>query len=342
LRRSTFLNEKRLRAEGGGLRAKRNCFFLSSQLLALSLLFFLSGCGPKFTYPAQSVPKAIEDIGKKEYKLDIVARVVGKTVGALLYVDKLIDDKGQIPKEVHEAMGKVMQVVQRVSLSTDLPIDYCTTVIRDKNQPNELVITRALDDTKRANADMIGIEESINRTLFGQSKYEPPAAGKDSGFVLKDVRKEEFLAEQIVQRIRFSFAKDAKDEASQPFVLVDGAFEEKEGVKGFYVSIIAFKADDPRKMILDIFKVANVVLSGYHFTAFDIIEIQDYLNRQKLVIDQKTLLDYQQKKINDEALLAKCLTESQSIQEAFKLFGFNPPQGSADAGDAPIATAPAP
>ena len=37
-----------------------------------------------------------------------------------------------LQKEVHEDMGKVLQVVSRVALSTDLPLDFCSIVIRDK------------------------------------------------------------------------------------------------------------------------------------------------------------------------------------------------------------------
>lgn len=261
--------------------------------------------------------------------MDVHASVNGKTVGAVIYLDAIIDAKGQIPKEVNETMGKVMQVVTRVALSTDRELDFCTVVLRDKTHASELVISRALDDTKRANADAIGIEESINRTLFGQEKYQLPDTATES-FVVKEITKEKFLAEQIVQRIRFNFSKDSKSEIEQPLVLADGAYEEKEGKKGFYFSIIALKADEPRQLMLRIFKIVNDVLKGYQFTLFDIVEIHDYLNRQKLVIDRQTILDYQNKKIKEEDLLDKFLFESQSIQEAFKLFGFNVPQESGD------------
>ena len=75
-------------------------------------------------------------------------------------------------------------------------------------------------------------------------------------------------------------------------------------------------------------------------TDFDTIEIQDYLNRQKLVLDQKTFLAYQAKKIKEQELLDRFLTESQSIQEAFKLFGFNmPPESSTGKDSQPISSA---
>lgn len=292
-------------------------------VLFLGAVLAAPGCGPKYTYPASTVPQSIERICQEEHKLAVQAQVAGKTVGAVLYLDQLVDDKGQVPREVHEQMGKVMQAVTRVALSTDLELDFCTVYVRGRANGNELVITRSLDDTKRANADMIGIEESINRTLFGQGRY---LMGPDDGFALREVKMENFLADQIVQRIRFNFSKDAKDEFVNAFALVDGVFDEQNGRRSFRFSVIGLKSsEDPHATILNVFNVVNQVLGGYKYAAFDAIEIQDYLNRLKLVIDRQTMLDYQQKKIGQTEILERFLTESQSIQEAFKLFGFTLP-----------------
>ena len=303
-------------------------------------VFALSGCGPKYTYPADSVPKSIEDITQKENHLEVTARVVGKTAGALITIDDLVDDKGQIPKEVHEKMGQIMQAVTRVSLSTSREIDFCAVVIRDRSQLNELTVTRSLDDTKRANSDAIGVEESINRTLFGQGKYQPSAGG-EKDFVLKEVKLENFLAEQIAQRIRFNFSKEPKDEASaQAFVLVDGLYDPAPEAKRFRFAMLSLKAAEPRETMTNVLRTVRDVLGGYRFTDFNEIEILDYLNRQKLTISQKTMADYIAKKISEPEIMDRHLTESQSIQEAFKLFGFNLANSSSvDTDSPPIATA---
>ncbi len=306
---------------------RRDCLLLATACL------LLTGCVSHYTYPAEKVPQSIENLCQTEYKLTVNARVVGKTVGALLYVDQLINASGQIPKEVHESMGRILQVVARVALSTDLPLDFCSVVIRDKKSNNELTITRSIDDTRRANAEALGVEESISRTLFGQGKYTKDTLG-DSPFILKEVRLENFLAEQIVQRIRYSFShemagknkkdKEAEEESLNPaFILVDGVFEDYKGKKEYRFSILSMKSEDPKQTMLNVFKTVNDVLDGYHFTDFDQIEIQDYLNRQKLVLDRETLLSYQKNKIKDADIIKRYLQESQTVQEAFKLFGFS-------------------
>lgn len=292
------------------------------------------GCGPKYTYPSAAVPGAIEKICLEEYKIPVSARVVGKTVGALVILDSLVDEKGQVLKEVHEKMGQVIQVVSRVALSTDLPVDFCTVLLRDKLASTELFITRSVDDLRRANADVIGVEESINRTLFGQTRTKPEELAQE-GFVLREITLEDFLADQMTQRIRFVLSKElmeSKDKKSnkeetpeqeQSMVLVDGVFDPAQGARTFQFAVIALKEDNPREMVLNIFKTVHTVLRNYKFTSFDAIEIRDYLNKQKLVVDLKTFQEYQNKKITDEELLNRYLLESDSTQEAFQLFGFN-------------------
>jgi hypothetical protein len=313
----------------------------------LSFLFYLAaapglilaGCGPKYTYPADSVAQSVEKVCSKEYGLDVSARVVGRTLGALFYVDDILDEKGQIPRQIHEKMGQIMQVVTRVALSNDLSVDFCVVVIRDRAHLNELYVTRSLDDTKRANSDAIGVEESINRTLFGQGKYQLGEGGEQS-FVLKEVQFEDFLAEQIAQRVRFGFSKDTKDgpAAQQPFVLVDGAFNRSETQKKFRFSVLSLKTEEPHETVLEVLRTISEVLMGYRFADFTTVEILDYLNRQKLEITREVLENLQNKAISEQEILDKYLTESQTIQEAFKLFGFNLTD-AADAEAVPIAAA---
>ena len=343
--RNIFLKSARRRKAKGERRNFNRFFLVLFFPLAFCLLpsAFLSGCGAKYTYPADKVPKAIQDICLKENQINTQVRVAGKTVGALVVMRPAPDGKEFAPKEINDIMGKVMQVMTRVALSSDLDLHYCTIILRDPAKMSEYVITRSVDDTKRAEVDMIGIEESMNRTLFGQSRYLPNVKNKNS-FQLKDIQKEDFLTEQMVQRVRFNFAKEALKgeksskgdvepeaiELAQSLVLVDGSFDRSEGLRTFRISVIALKAYDPKKLVLDIFKIINTVLEGYRLNDFDAIEIQDYLNRQKLVVSRETLLQYQKKKISDAELLDQFLVESQSIQEAFKMFGFNVTQDSND------------
>ncbi len=295
-----------------------------SSVLCILILSILSGCGPKYTYPSGIAAESIQNICQKENNLQVKAKIEGKTIGAAYYVDNILDDKGQMPKEINEKMGKIMQAVSRVALSTDIPLDFCVVNIRDRNSQNELVVTRSVDDTRRAQSEAIGVVESINRTLFGQGKYQP-VDNESQVYDLKEVKIENFLADQIAQRIRFGFAKEpvTEETPSQSLVLVDGNYVRNANGTSFRFSILSLKTSEANELMSLAFKTASDVLSGYKFTGYDKVEILDYVNRQKLEVPRNVLEEFAAKKIPMQLILDRYLSESQSIQEAFKLFGFN-------------------
>jgi hypothetical protein len=294
-------------------------------------LISVPGCGPRYTYPAGTVVDAIQEICLKEYNLKARARVVGKTVGAVFYMPSILDESGQISRNVHENLGKVMQAVTRVALSTDLPLDFCTAILREKKHGEALIITRSVDDTKRANADMIGIEESQNRTLLVQEKFQTNPVGEDV-FVLEEIKLENFLAAQIVQRIRFYFSKENRtlESGSRPLILADGLYDTADGKRIFRFAIMVLKSDDPRELMRQIFRIVNAVIEGYRFNAFDEVQVEDFLNRQKLVLQKQIFLDFQKKKVTEDEVLIRNLSELGSAAEAFKLFGFKLSKTAAD------------
>ncbi len=302
------------------------------------------GCGSEHSYPAKAIPVSIEDICRKEYNLKVRARVAGKTAGALFYMDGQLNPQNPLTKDVNEKLGRVLQTVTRVALSTDLALDFCAVVLRDRKNGTELRLTRSIDDTRRAYAEALSMDETLNRMIFWFGRYTPGPLGTEEPFVLKDVTQGSFLADQIAQRLRASLSQTGKETKTQketkkadtpaaqaPLLLVDGAFDESYGKKTFRFSLILLRSDNPRGMVLSVFKTAAELLKSYRFTAFDSIEIQDYLNRQKLQVDFQVLRDFQDKKITEKEILDRYLIQSQSVQEAFKLFGFAPTANSPDA-----------
>ena len=155
---------------------------------------------------------------------------------------------------------------------------------------------------------------------------------------------ETFLADQIAQRVRFGFAKetdtDTNEASSQPLVLVDGNFTPTGPVKAFRFSVLSLKTAEPGELMKQVFKTVNDVLTGYKFKGYDKVEILDYVNRQKLDVPKQAIEDFAAKKITEQVILDRYLSESQSIQEAFKLFGFNLVDAKdAESNNPPIVTA---
>ena len=181
--------------------SKTAAAFFVPVLAAAALV--LGGC-TKASFPSESIPGAIEKICKDLYKLDVVAEVSGKTIGVLFYTDHLIDEKGQMDQKlIRKTIGDLVLTITRVALSTDLDVRSVVVAIRGQKDFNEIRIIRNMDDIKKAQTEALSMDESLNRTLWEQSKYHSDALDPDY-FPLKDLTLESFLAKQIVQRVRFA------------------------------------------------------------------------------------------------------------------------------------------
>lgn len=306
-------------------------FFLC--LWVIGSVVSLSGCYPQYTYPASSVVESIEKICKEEHHLEVNARVAGGTVGALFYTDHLLNpESNELSKGVMDQIGDVSQALARVPLSTDLKLNFSVLVVRDKQTYDELIITRSVEDLKRSQVDALSVDEYMKRVLFKQSRYHPQVEEKDN-FMLKEVTMEDFLADQISQRIRLAMQGAPTSEKTEAsfHTLVDGYFDQGMGEGIFRFSVISFGSDageDPLKKIID---TTDQVLRGYRFEEYDRIEIQDLMNRRKLTMTPQVLKDYHDKKIKVDEIFDRYLKEAASIREALELFGLtSEPKGPED------------
>ncbi len=257
--------------------------------------------------PADTVPAAVETIAKDLYAIDTVARVSGRTVGVMVYSNRLIDESGQfLAPETQELIGNLMLTVTRVALSTDREVDFVVVALREREKPVELRLTRYLVDIKKAQTDAIPIMETINRTLWENRQYRLDPVNP-SYFPLDAVVFEEFLTSQIVQRLRMpKDASAAGGEEEGEFIperLVEGKFstvlaglEEK---RIFEFTILAFADFNSPRHTLDVFRTMLEVFQAYEFRAFDEIWIRNLLGRTVLKIDRETLERYEKGSLKD-------------------------------------------
>lgn len=162
------------------------------------------GCAP--SYPALQVPTALQDICRKEHGLDVQVRVIDKTltVYASSLHDLLTFEGDSEEPRLGESVNDLIQSVHRVALSTDLPIDFYTVVMRDAVWPIEFKLTRSLDDVRRADAYAIPWMELNARSLQDFRQVGPDAptdAALERPVVLR-----QFALDQIRQRLEQHWA----------------------------------------------------------------------------------------------------------------------------------------
>ena len=128
------------------------------------LLFAVYGC--RSSYTDLNLEQSIIDICKKEYKIDVMVKRAGRTVGIYLPVSGLFETTKKIKGRVQtledvvsgikftkgavEKIEDVSMALSRVALSTDAPVDFYVLIVADKTAYGlQIIITRYAMDMKR-------------------------------------------------------------------------------------------------------------------------------------------------------------------------------------------------
>ncbi|MGD0336967.1 MAG: hypothetical protein ABSB18_07740 [Candidatus Omnitrophota bacterium] len=224
---------------------------LNSFLFLYIVLFF--GCSPSSTptYSIENIDTAIQDICKKEYKLDVKVKTVGKTLWLYMpkqdilektkekYTDKFeiesneaVFEKGRLQikysikaipdtdkiqeykytKSVLENVSNAWKVIRRVVFSMensqeDQPHFFCL-IAADTVNGIELRQIFYYLDMKRIFYGLMSWEEYSHREIQ-HTKVDSNITGDEEGRHVDyhGISMEEFLADQIQQRIKVKFQK---------------------------------------------------------------------------------------------------------------------------------------
>jgi hypothetical protein len=113
-------------------------------LLALSLL---AACG-KATFPAARLPEAVRELCLKEQKIDVRARLVGKTLYIACDLEGLVTDDLDFRRDTLETFEGLMLSGTRASLSTDATVDFLVVQAKDPRLKASITILRYIPDIK--------------------------------------------------------------------------------------------------------------------------------------------------------------------------------------------------
>jgi hypothetical protein len=293
--------------------------------LLLALLF--AGCGSSVSFPSEGMLGQIEDICQNDYGMKVAARRSGSTLGILHIMDSLVNEKGDsVTEEFREKIGNLILTSTRAALSTDVPVDFVLVVMRGREDQNQIQIVRYIVDIKRAQTEALSMDESMSRSLWGQSKITPAEFDEDR-FELKEITLPEFLTQQVTQRLRFEQSEEETEEAQiLPKEIIDGQYVDTAEGKSFEFSMISFIQKAPEVNVMRVFRMVNTVLSGYGFDDFDRIVIKDLLSRKLLYVDRTTQDKFKHHKLTEDELLAKGLrddlNEPDRLRNALEVFGF--------------------
>ena len=158
------------------------------------LILFVSGCAP--TYTNENLEQSILDICKKEYKLDVSVRRVGRTVGIYLPINGLFESKVKssgrnmtledalssvkFSKEAADKIDDVSMALSRVALSSGADVDFYVLIAADtKASGLQIVITRYVNDMKRLILGDVSRGDYVQRLLMDMD-FGPTAAAEET------------------------------------------------------------------------------------------------------------------------------------------------------------------
>lgn len=146
-------------------------------ILFLCLLF--CGCAQP-TYPAGQLTAAVQKICKNEYKLDIKVRLIEGTLGISFSIDGLVNEELELSSQGAEKIEDAALALQRVSLSTDYPVQFYVLCARDSKLTGaEYLLIGNISDIKRISVQDISRSEYLQR-LQRSFYIEPVALGKNA------------------------------------------------------------------------------------------------------------------------------------------------------------------
>jgi hypothetical protein len=327
-------------------------------ILLLSGLVTLTGCGP--TYPKEKLKESIVRVCKKEYKLDVKVATVGRTIAIYVPLEDLIDFTFAITKSAGEKINDVILSVSRVALSTDAKYDFYCVIAHDVRIPEiQIVIIKSVDDVKRFLLNDISRGEYSKRMLI-DIRFSPqaqkertirevfdkmnldrrwqeevmndffrsePVALGDIGywggrFYVKDITLPEFLAEQIVNRVRMAYREDKSLAAVFQIRSIKGAYISR-GRRKFFKFEMALEqkaldeserarlANKPFEVVL---KEAAAVLRGYRFEDYEYISILDFVEGRSLEVSRDDLENFRKKKLTVDDILKSLVMVPKAYQ----------------------------
>ncbi len=263
-------------------------------LICILVSFICGGCAP--SYPKEKLAQTLVEVCKKEYDVEIQAKLVGKTIIVFIPLDKLFDLKLDILPEAIEKIEDVILTTSRAIFSTDAEVDFYIIIAADiKTTAAEVFLVRYMDDVYKFMHGWIKREDYGKRILW-QINFDPKLLKSSLfDFDVQEMTLPDFLAEQIGQRLNKLFASTVVHK-----IKINSEFDPE--TQRFLFSVISADNTRFKKVYLPIIaKIADEVLSEYKFEDWQEIIIRNELLRNFVLITKNDRQDY--RKVDIEGLL---------------------------------------
>ena len=271
------------------------------------IAFLLCGCTSSTSpsFQKKNISSSIRRICKDEYKLDVKARLIGKTLWVYIPLENIVT-KAEKPEKFIERF----QVTENKATLTDsqLSIEYLVKSIPEKEQMQSVTID------KSAGEKMYQVRNVIRRVLFSMQKSngEEPlficmiTADTKYGFAIK-----ELSYFQDLKKISYSLMSvtEYQHRVIQDTIISQDFIENKTGrgidyknitMKDFITGQIEYriklkfqkpevdyKADTDKEVL----KIASYTVKAYDFKDFSELEFRNLLTKNTVILNRVAIWD---------------------------------------------------
>ena len=282
---------------------------LSSKSLArvafklIPLVLFLSACTSSTTptFLKEDVSKAVKDICKKEYQLDITTNLVGRTFWVYLPLENIIAKSAKPEKYIERFLveDKKNQLDERV-----LRVNYLIKPVPETEKQQDM----SLD--KSVNTKIFNVLQVIRRVLFSMDNREPKNSPLFFCIVTADIANGFELRQTFhcLDLKKLSYGFISQTEYQHRIVQDTGVstqiIGDKEGRHLIYkdITLEEFLADQIQGRIRmkfqkpevgknvdidrEVLRIVSLTLNTYAFKDFTIVEMTNLATGTKVILNQ--------------------------------------------------------
>ncbi len=282
---------------------------LSSKSLArvafklIPLVLFLSACTSSTTptFLKEDVSKAVKDICKKEYQLDITTNLVGRTFWVYLPLENIIAKSAKPEKYIERFLveDKKNQLDERV-----LRVNYLIKPVPETEKQQDM----SLD--KSVNTKIFNVLQVIRRVLFSMDNREPKNSTLFFCIVTADIANGFELRQTFhcLDLKKLSYGFISQTEYQHRIVQDTGVstqiIGDKEGRHLIYkdITLEEFLADQIQGRIRmkfqkpevgknvdidrEVLRIVSLTLNTYAFKDFTIVEMTNLATGTKVILNQ--------------------------------------------------------
>lgn len=275
-------------------------------LKLLPCILFLSACNSSVrpSFLKEDITQAVQDICKKEYKLDISTKLLGSTFWVYLPLENIVSKPDKPEKYVERFLleDKKNSLDEKI-----LKVNYLVRPTTEKDKLQEMALNKSV------NEKIFNVLQVIRRVLFsmGNSKQDIPqffcivTADIRNGFELKQIFY--FLD---LKKLSYSFISQTE---YQHRIIQDTAISaeiigDRTGSHLNYrdITLEEFIADQIQSRIKlkfqkpeveasadidkEVLKIVTYTLNAYQFKDFALLEMANLANGTKIILNQTAIL----------------------------------------------------